>query len=210
MPHNILTKKSLIILGVIIVLAGVAGSFLYFKNVGNGVTGGRELARIKKDYPGLSANVDKVAEWQAKLDKDKADILNYNGLGFAWKDMAEKALAQKLDNYKDYYAEALNVYQAGIEASQRKNTLLMMNAANMARNLGNYSLAEDYMREAITVSPGDESYYVSLIELYEFDLKKGKDEVLKVYDEGLKRVLNRTLLQKRKESYLEKIGEASH
>jgi len=123
----------------------------------------------------------------------------------AWKSLADKAYDLKLDNYKDYYRKALEVYERGIEITNRRNTLFMINAANMAKYLEDYELAEDYYKEAITVAPGDVRYYVLLAELYEYKMHKSKDEIIAVYDQGMEKVINPQVLQKYKDNYLKRV-----
>ena len=164
-----------------------------------------DLEIIKQNNPELSKYVDDVIKWQEKLKEDESNIEMYNTLGLAWKSLAEWGRNSKLENYQNYYGEALKVYEAGIEKTLRKNTLLMTNAGNMAKYLEDYELAEDYYKEAITGSPGDVTYYVLLAELYEYNMNKTKEEIVAVYDEGMKRVLDVGFLEKRKESYLNRI-----
>lgn len=167
------------------------------------------LENLKQQYPDLAVYVDDVIKAQASLDRNKDEIENYVILGLNWKTLADWSQKNNPENYKDYYREALKTYQAGIEKSLRRNTLLMANAASMAKYLEDYKLAEDYYKEAISVAPGDESYYISLAELYEYQMAKPKEEILAVYDEGLKRVLNAGWLTKRKEAYLQRVGETN-
>lgn len=148
-----------------------------------------------------------MIKWEKELKKDESRVEIYTTLGLAWKSLADWSQNAGVDNYKDYYQKALGVYEKGIEITRRRNTLLITNAANMAKYLEDYELAEDYYKEAISVSPGDVTYYVSLAELYEYNMGKSKDEIIAVYDEGIKVVIDFGFLQKRKESYLKRANE---
>lgn len=189
-----------IIIFAIIALLFVAGFFLFLSKEQQASIS--DLETIKQNHPELSKYVDDAVKWREKLKEDENNIEMYNTLGLAWKSLADWGRNSKLENYQDYYAEALKVYEAGIEKTLRKNTLLMTNAGNMAKYLEDYELAEDYYKEAITVSPGEVTYYVLLSELYEYEMKKTKEEVAAVYDEGMKRVLDMGFLEKRKDAYL--------
>jgi tetratricopeptide (TPR) repeat protein len=184
------------ILAILIILGG----WYFFSGKNKNI----DLEKIKFAYPNLAVYVDGVMKAQDSLNQNKDEIDNYTALGLAWKSLADWSQKEGVENYKDYYREALKVYQTGIERTQRKNTLLMTNAANMERYLGEYKLAEEYYKEAISVSQGDESYYVYLAELYEYQMGKSKEEILAVYDEGLKWVINKNWLESEKESYLER------
>ncbi|MCG2698174.1 hypothetical protein L6307_03765 [Candidatus Parcubacteria bacterium] len=189
-----------IIVFVVIALLFIAGFYLFLNKEQQ--TSISDLEIIKQNHPELSKYIDDAVKWREKLKEDENNIEMYNTLGLAWKSLADWGRNSKLENYQDYYAEALKVYEAGIEKTLRKNTLLMTNAGNMAKYLEDYELAEDYYKEAITVSPGEVTYYALLSELYEYEMKKTKEEVAAVYDEGMKRVLDMGFLEKRKDAYL--------
>jgi len=164
-----------------------------------------QLEKLKQEYTELTSLVDDVIKWESKLKEDETRVETYSTLGLAWKSLADKAYDLKLDNYKDYYRKALEVYERGIEITNRRNTLFMINAANMAKYLEDYELAEDYYKEAITVAPGDVRYYVLLAELYEYKMHKSKDEIIAVYDQGMEKVINPQVLQKYKDNYLKRV-----
>ena len=188
------------ILAILIILFG-----WYFLR---GENKGMDLEKMKSTYPNLTVYIDGVEKAETSLNQDKDEIDNYIILGLAWKSLADWSQKEGVENYKDYYREALKVYQAGIEKTQRKNTLLMTNAGNMEKYLENYQAAEEYYKEAISVSQGDESYYIYLAELYEYQMGKSKEEILAVYDEGLKWLINKNWLESEKEAYLQRLGEA--
>lgn len=194
-------KTFFLILAILIIAAG--GWYFYTRNNEQS-----NLEKLKQQYPELVVYVDEVTKAQESLNQNKEEIENYTTLGLDWKTLADWSMKAGAENYKDYYREALKTYQAGIEKSLRRNTLLMANAASMAKYLEDYKLAEDYYKEAISVSPGDESYYIYLAELYEYQMAKPKEEILAIYDEGLKRVLNTGWLTKRKEAYLQRVKAA--
>jgi len=166
-----------------------------------------DLEKVKQEHPELAGYVDDVIKYENKLKEDETIIETYTSLGLAWKSLADWAKNSGTEDYKDYYRKALEVYEKGIEITNRRNTLLMTNAGNMAKYLKNYELAENYYKEAISVSPGDVTYYVLLAELYEYQMNKAKEEVVAVYDEGMKVVIDPSFLQKRKEVYLNRVNE---
>lgn len=201
-----MNKKFLliIIITAILIIAGL-GWYLY-----GAKNNQSQLLALKKDYPQLAGYIDNAIKYENKLKEDETNIESYVNSGFAWKSLADWAQGAKAPNYKDYYKKALDVYAKGIEVSQRRNTLLMTNAGNMAKYLEDYKSAEDYYKEAISVSPGDATYYVLLAELYEYEMGKTKEEIIAVYDEGLKRTLDVGFLQKRKESYLKRVENVNN
>ncbi|MFA6393451.1 MAG: hypothetical protein WCW25_01055 [Patescibacteria group bacterium] len=198
------SKKNLIFFSIVIVLTVSVGAILYFYKGGGSDTG---LNQLKNNYPGLSASVDEIIKEQKNLKADKNNIKAYISLGMAWKTLAEDVQAQKIGDGKEYYREALKIYQEGIEAGQRKNTVLMVNAGSMAKYLGDYRLSEEYFKEAIAISPGETAYYLMLAELYEYSMKRSKEDIIAVYEQGIKRVLDPRILRGRIDDYLLRHGE---
>jgi len=195
-------SREKIIMIFILTLIVLAGGWYFYSRPDNAQS---ELEKLKSEYPELASYVDEVIELKNKL-KEENKVESYVALGLALKSLADWAKNAGVENYKDYYQQALRVYEEGILITNRKNTLFMENAGNMAKYLENYELAEDYYKEAISVSPGDDNYYILLAELYEYRMNKTKEEVAAVYDEGMSRVINPGYLEKLKESYLERAG----
>jgi len=191
-------KKIIIFILFIIVIITI-GWYFYTKQGAQD-----QLEKLKQGYPELVSYIDNVIKWESKLQEDETRVETYSTLGLAWKSLADWAQDAGVDNYKDYYRKALGVYEQAIQVTNRKNTLFMMNAGNMAKYLEDYSRAEAYYKEAIMVAPGDVTYYVLLAELYEYQMDKTKEEVVAVYEKGMKRVINPKFLEKRKEEYLER------
>jgi len=193
-------KKKIIIFTILalIVIVGLAWYF-YARQASQ-----FQLNKLKQDHPEWAGLVDDVIKYENALKEDEANVGSYLSLGLAWKSLADKAYDLKLENYKEYYSQALEAYEKGIIVTNRRNTLLITNAGNMAKYLEDYQLAEDYYKEAITVSPGDVTYYVLLAELYEYKTNKTLEEVVAVYDEGMKWVINPEFLEKRKQVYLKR------
>ncbi|MDD5290724.1 MAG: hypothetical protein PHZ04_01280 [Patescibacteria group bacterium] len=189
--------KKIIFIILVLIIVGAGGWYFFASH--------KEQARLedlKQQYPKLANYIDDVIEKQANLEEDKNDIERYTTLGLAWKSLADWAKQAGIADYASYYQKALDIYEQGIKKTSRRNTLLMTNAGNMAKYLGDYKLAENYYKEAISVSPGDETYYSLLADLYEYEMGKTKEEIIAVYDEGLKHVLNTGWLTAGKEAYL--------
>ena len=193
-------NKKIIIFVFALLIAG-AGIYFYF-NFPQEEAEQNRLEELKQQRPEWAEFIDRIAAWEGEVSKDENNIEAYNALGLAWKSLADRARDSQTDNYRDFYLRALEAYKKGIEITGGKNTLFITNAGTIAKFLGEYDLAEKYYRDAISASPGEAPYYVWLAELYEYKMGKTKEEIVAVYDEGLKRVISRDFLQKRKESYL--------
>ncbi|MDD4333504.1 MAG: hypothetical protein PHT51_05350 [Patescibacteria group bacterium] len=201
-----MTKKKITfsIIAAIAILA-IGGSAWYF--LSSAQNENNKLNQIKKDYPELAEFTDDIIKENNKLKEDETKIENYFSLGLAWKSLADRANDRKLNDTDYFYKKALDTYETGLNITRRKNTILMMNAADMAINLKNYTLAEEYYKEAISLTPGNASYYVALANLYENYMNKTKEEIIALYDDGLARVIDTNFLQTYKERYLKRIGE---
>lgn len=70
-----------------------------------------------------------------------------------------------------------------------KSYLPYLNAGNVYRAMGEYGKAEARYRIAITLSPGEPANYIALVELYRYYEKKSEEEVIKVFDEALSRLV---------------------
>ena len=191
-------NKFIILLLIAVVIAAVAGLLSFRQNKQT------DLEKLKQDYPAIASYAADVEKWQEKMEEDEKNIENYTNLGLVWKWLADKACEIKAPNCAGYYQKAMSVYDQAIVLSERKNTLFMANAGNMARYLKDYARAEDYYKEAISVAPGDYSLYITLAELYEYDMKKSKNEIAAFYDEGIKKVLNPAVLEKSKLEYFKR------
>jgi len=199
-------NKKIIIAVLALLLVIFLGWYFFYYNQAENMS--NQLKKLKQEQPQLASYIDDVLKEEEELNKDKTNVSSYLVLGLAWKSLADRVNDLKIEDYKIYYKNALAVYEKGVEITDRKNTVFIVNAGNMAKYLEDYGLAEDYYREAITVAPGEVSHYVLLAELYEYKMGKTKEEILAVYDEGINRVvLSPDFLEKRKGDYLERIGQ---
>jgi len=179
----------------LIIIIFIFVGYYYFNSVNY------KLINLKKNNNELVYTIDNILKWKEKLKEDENRIESYATLGMAWKKLGDQT------NNLIYYREALKVYQKAIDKTKRSNTLFLTNAAKMAIYLKEYNLAENYFKEAIIVSPGESMYYIDLAELYEYNLKKSKEEILAVFDDGIKKIINPEFLIKYKENYLEKVTQ---
>jgi len=199
-----MNKKIIISTIVVLVILFIgAGVYVYyfFQNIQSRSLGNfpPDYSTIERDYSSQYKEfVDDIIKESNELVNDKTGFINYFDLGLAWKSLADRT------NNVEHYKTALLVYEKGIEKTERKNPTLIHNAAKMAEYVGDYNLAENYYKEAIRVSPGDSSYYLSLIDLYQYKMNKSRAEILAVFDEALARVItNHDYVQRLKKSYEE-------
>lgn len=195
----IFTKKYFIIFGGLIIVAVIVWSGLWQQ----GIIGAREklLFNKIKDRPDLVAIFDKVKKSQEEMAKNPEKASVYFDLGLYWKSIAE------LGGGEPFFKESLKVYEKGIEKFGQKNILFYLNGGKLAERLEDYNKAEQYYRKAIEISSADESGYLYLVDLYSYQMKKTEEDVLKVFEEGQKKMMNSMPLIAGRASYLRRIGD---
>lgn len=192
-------KKNLIIIGGIIVVAIVVLVVLWQQ----GIIGTRErlLFNKIKDHPDLVAIFNKVKKSQEEMAKNPEKASVYFDLGLYWKSIAE------LGGGEPFFKESLKVYEKGIEKFGQKNILFYLNGGKLAERLEDYGKAEKYYKKAVEISPADESGYLYLVDLYSYKMEAPKEEILKIFDVGLKVMMDSTPLIFGRASYLRRIGD---
>lgn len=190
-------KKTVILVVSVIILLGAALSivFIYLPWRANKIEAAKLLSdeRTKRDY-------EKILERRENLRKDPRDIAQYTGLAFNWKSIGDTL------NDKKYYQQALEWALEGLDRLPR-HAILNMNTGNLYKELDEYEKAEKYYRKAIESAPGDPQTYLLLVDLYKYNLKKPEAEIVKVYQDGLSRLLNTLPLLNSFAAYLRDTGQ---
>ncbi|HBX15959.1 MAG: hypothetical protein UU49_C0026G0009 [Candidatus Magasanikbacteria bacterium GW2011_GWC2_41_17] len=193
-----LTKRNLIIACVVIF---VASSFITYKLINSPRRTEQQILMKLGDNQGwlkqYSELKEKIKKNEEKDGKDQSALLS---LGFAWKGLGD---ATK-DNY--FLQQALKMYQQGIDQFGSENIIFYWSAGSVASSMGKFEMAENYYKSAITVAPAYAEGYTYLAELYRFKMKKNSDEVIKIYDDGLKATSGNSQLFLERSSYLRAIG----
>lgn len=193
-------KRSYLYLGGVVVVVAVVVAFLWQRG---SLGGDRALLRSISDKPELVALFEKTKETGAKIKETPDDAALYLDLGLTWKSIAELTDV----NQPAFFERTLTVYERGIERFGEKNILFYLNAGKVAARVEQYGKAEKYFRKAIEISPGDESGYLDLVDLYYYRLKKGPEEILPIFEAGLKTMVNTSPLIAGRATYLRRIGD---
>lgn len=196
---SIFNKRILIIFGGLIIIAVIVLGGLWQR----GIIGGRNRILFEKikDKPDLVAIFEKVKKSQEEIAKNPEKVSAYFDLGLYWKSIAE------LGGGEPFFQKSLEAYEAGIEKFGQKNILFYLNGGKLAERLGDYAKAELYFQKAIEISPADESGYLYLVDLYSYKLNRPKEEILKVFEEGVKKMVNSIPLIAGRASYLRRVGD---
>lgn len=195
----IFKKKYFIIFGGLIIVAVIVLGGLWQQ----GIIGTRErlLFNKIKDRPDLVAIFDKVKKTEEEIVKNPDQASLYFDLGLHWKSIGE------LGGGEPFFQKSLETYEKGIEKFGQKNILFYLNGGKLAERLEDYNKAEQYYRKAIEISSADESGYLYLVDLYSYQMKKTEEDVLKIFEEGQKRMMNSISLITGRASYLRRVGD---
>lgn len=191
-----------LVIGSTIVLAAFALFFAWKA----GWLGGDALFSRVKDQPEMAALYDKAQKGEEALAKDPEAAAKYFDVGLSWKSIAEQMQGDE-DDRLPFFKRSLSVYERGIARFGQKNILFYLNAGNLAERIGDFQKAERYFRKAIEISPADESGYIELAELFSYKLNKGKEEILAIFNAGLKVMVDQTPLTQARAAYLRRIGD---
>lgn len=164
-------------------------------------SGDRRLRRLIKNKPELVTLYDQAHALEEQIKKEPEKVSLYLDLGFRWKSIGDRSGGLPV-----FYQRSLEAYQGGITRFGSKNIIFYLNAGKIAEILENYGTAEKYYRQAISVSPHDDYGYSYLTELYSYKMNKSKDEIIAVYNEGIKNLGNPAKLIWARGSYLRRIG----
>ena len=193
-----LIKRNLIIAGVIVI---VAVGFITYQLINSSWRIEQQILKRLGDNKEWLGQYDKLKEKiknnEEKGGKDPAVLIS---LGFAWKGLGDAT-------HDDYFLkQSLKIYQQGISQFGSQNVIFYWSAGSVANNMGEFEMAEKYYKSAIVAAPTYGEGYTYLAELYRFKMKKNSDEIIKVYNDGLKATEGNTQLFLDKSSYLRAIG----
>lgn len=190
-------KISLVVL-IVLVLVGVAGGSVYWY-----LTKETRLYNQIKNTPKLVELWNKAKNMEEKIKQKPEEAGFYMELGLNWKGLGELSGSSN----KEFFNRSLAAYEVGIEKFGSKNILFYLNAGNLAEQLEDYTKAETYFKKAIEISSADETGYLELADLYSYKMKKDKIEVVKVYESGMKVMMNPISLIYARGSYLRRVGD---
>ena len=166
-------KKILIIISILAILTG-------------GVLFGYSRWAEAKESKFLSSNgqtKDNYAIIKMRVEQLKKDSKNYDAfmsLAFAWKGIGDATKDEK------YLRRSAKTYDKVIARWGNKAYLPFVNRANVYISLKEYSRAEDDLKIALEIDPGEQNLYIDLAELYSGYMNKDSQVVKAVYEKGLK------------------------
>ncbi len=163
--------------------------------------GDKRLFNQIKNKPELAALFEKVQKTKADIKNEPEKVSLYFDLGFYWKSIGE------LGGGELFFKKSLEAYEMGIAKFGRKNILFYLNGGKLAERVGEFTKAELYYRKAMEISSADESGYLYLVDLYSYKMNKPKDEILKVFEDGTKKMVAPIPLIAGRAAYLRRIND---
>lgn len=143
----------------------------------------------------------KVLQRQKDIKKDKNNYDAYMSLAFSWKGIGE------VTKNDEYLKKAVSVYNQVVKRWGTTAYLPLVNRANVYIELKEYVRAEDDLKVALEIDPGEQNLYVSLADLYRGYMKKDDKAIKAVYEQGLKTVVGGGNLVLNYAGYLKETGE---
>ncbi len=188
-------KLKMIIIAVVAVLAVVGGisGYYYRQN--------QKEAKFLSSNPQTKEAYAKVLQRQGDIKNDKNNYDAYMSLAFSWKGIGEVTREDK------YLERAVDAYDEVVKRWGIKAYLPFVNRANVYIELKEYTRAENDLKVALEIDPGEQNLYVTLADLYKNYMKKDGKIVKSVYEQGLKTVIGGGNLVLSYASYLKELGE---
>lgn len=88
------------------------------------------------------------------------------------------------------YQKAIDSFQKAIDLTEGKFWVPVVNIANTEKIIGKYKEADEHYNQALLISNYSESnIYLAKIDLYRYYLKKSNEEIDKLYNEAIDRVV---------------------
>lgn len=184
MKRVTLVKRALLGVGVIAVLfvaTGLAGP--WYRQWQDD----RALAALAAD-PHTASAAAAIKRGHAARTANPNDSSAYIDEGLGWKSAGE------FTGNRLYVSRARDVYEAGFALFQEKNSIIALNAANVNADLGDNARAEFYYKALIKNDMGYQEGYVGYIEFLKKKKKAPTEEIVKVYEEGLKNLIENGVL----------------
>lgn len=154
--------------------------------VGLSVFAGRDYFKLKLFEPKIKANqvwsklYADAREGDKLLRENKDNYEHYLAAGLNWKSLGDQT------GEAIFYKKSLEVYEQAIRKFGTKAYVAHLNAANTARYLKDFKLANKYYGLAIDMNPGEAGTYMAKAELMRYELKSSHEEIVTFYDNSLK------------------------
>lgn len=184
MKRVTLVKRALLGIGIVVVLfaaTGLAGP--WYRQWQDD----RALAALSAD-PQTASAATAIKRGHAARTANPNDPSAYIDEGLGWKSAGE------FTGNRLYLFRARDVYEAGFTLFQEKNSIIALNAANINADLGDNARAEFYYKALIKNDVGYQEGYVAYIEFLKKKKKAPPEEIIKIYEEGLKNLFENAVL----------------
>lgn len=185
----------LFLLAITLITAGVGVYFVYF----NKPSWDEAKAQSFLTDNQLQDDYNNAIAAEERIKQNPNAVYNYVQASFYWKTIAD-ATREKM-----FYQRALDICLSAIK-NANKSSVVYINAGNIYRVFEKFDKAEEMYRKALEMTPGETEIYIRLAELYRYDMKKSAEDILKIYDDGMERIVTPAEILTSKASYLRDIG----
>lgn len=185
--------KIIIIAAIVTVIAGGMGGYFYWQKL--------KEAKFLSANPQTKDAYAIIARREAQIKKDKSNYDVWMSLGFNWKGIGE------ITKNDEYLKRSIAAYNQVIKRWGNAAYLPFVNRANVFIDLKDYARAEEDLKVALEIGPGEQNLYVNLAELYKNYMNKDSETIKAVYEKGIKTVVGGGNLVVSYASYLEGIGD---
>ena len=174
-----------ILLSILALLIITVGAFAYF-----GYQNGSE--DIKLDDPmkfgkfitGEQTRTvfDNALQSEKQIEGKPDETPLYHQAALYWKGLGD------LTGNKEFYSRAIKLIKIGMQKQDGETSVGYLNLGNLYMLLGDHEEAEELYEKGIINNPGDPSLYSALARLYDEKMKKSVEEVIAVYERGVRTI----------------------
>ena len=155
----------------------------------------RDYFKLKLFEPKIKANqvwsqlYNDAKEGDKMLDGKEDNFEYYLAAGLNWKSLGDQT------GEAIFYKKSLKIYEQAIYKFGSKAYIAYLNAANVARALKKFELANKYYDMAIEINFGEAGTYMTKAEFMRYDLKSPHEEIAAFYNLGLKRLIGQEYIR---------------
>lgn len=158
-------------------------------------------AKLLLSNPQTKEAYAKVLQRKKDIKKDKNNYDAYMSLAFSWKGIGE------VTKNDIYLRRAVDVYDKVVKKWGTKAYLPFVNRSNVYVELKEYARAEEDLKIALEIDPGEQNLYISLANLYKGYMNKDSKTIKSVYEQGIRTIVGGANLVLSYASYLNEAGE---
>ncbi|OGL72388.1 hypothetical protein A3F28_01170 [Candidatus Uhrbacteria bacterium RIFCSPHIGHO2_12_FULL_57_11] len=192
-------RKSAVLVAILLVIAAAAAGFIWGLPAWRAEQDRSLRDRLAHDQK-TADSYQMLLKGEERMKREPDNPEGFLTAGLAWKSIGDST------GERQFIERALAVYEKGVLLFGDRNAVVVLDAANLNRQLGDYARAEKLYRDAISVNPGGADAYLALVDLYRYDLKKDSKDIIDVYRQALATVVENPEIVQHLAFYLKDVG----